>query len=267
MVTHVPKAAASLRRGPNVRVDPGEKEGLCQLARSYIAQPVHPFVILPDDTIVDGNRRHLGLELIGALDQVVDCLVTAAPIGPEQVLMLQMASAIHRQTLRDPEVYLGSKKLMAAHPEWQRKELADALALDPSMATKILSVDNLTEAARQAFLVGRFGFSVTYLLSKAPPEEQATLLAARLNGARRDELESQSRKSRTGGTPAVKAGRIKIELAGGVTVTFTAQDALDLDQAIEAGAEACKLMKKGQEQGLTARTIQKVSSDRAKAGG
>ena len=58
---------------------------------------------------------------------------------------------------------------------------------------------------------------------------------------------------------------IKVEVASGIMVSFTANDAFDLEQAIKAALEAAKLMKEGQVKGLTLKNIQKASADKAKA--
>jgi hypothetical protein len=78
-------------------------------------------------------------------------------------------------------------------------------------------------------------------------------LAAKLRQARRNADQK----------PAVSAKKIKIELAS-ATVTISGSG-LTLDVAIDAVLEAHKEMKRGREQGLTAKTIQKISTDRAKA--
>lgn len=146
--------------------------------------------------------------------------------------------------------------------------MAAALDLAPPMVTKILSVDDLIAEAREAFLAGNFGFTVAYPISQLPPEQQAAALTAKLNGATRDDLLRQVKRASNGHKPTVKTNRIRIELATGVTVTFAAKnESLDLDQAIEAAGQAGRLLKKGQDEGLTAKTIQKVSVERARAGG
>ena len=87
-------------------------------------------------------------------------------------------------------------------------------------------------------------------------------MAAKLNGSTRDELERQSKKIRNGNKPDVKVDRLRIDLPLGVTVTVAGKS-LTLDGAIEAAAEAHKVMEKGRKDGLTAKTIQKVSADKA----
>jgi hypothetical protein len=253
----------------NLRLNPGDKEELRRLGASYLKRQIHPIICRTDKTVLDGNRRVLGmrLELGEDSDHPVECVATDEELRPEDILEIGLVTAMHRQALSDPEIYLGSKQLMAAHPEWQKKDLAAALHLHPSMATMILAVDNLIPAAREQFLGGAFRFSVAYEISKGAEREQHERLAARVAGTSRDEMRRQARRTRNsnGNGQAVKVKRIKIDLAGGLTATFSGK-AVSLDQAIEAAAEAGKLMKRGQEKGWTAKTIQKMSADQAKGG-
>lgn len=251
----------------NVRCHLGAEEELIALGHSYKKRPIHPLIAKLDGTMIDGWRRVNGLRRIGETE--AEFLVTDEDLKAEDIVEIGLVSAMHRQALTDAEVYEGCTKLMQLHPQWLRKDLAAALDLDPSMVTKILAVEELIPEAREAFLAGKFGFSVAYAISKLPGEQQAAALVAKLNGGTRDDLVRQVKRSRSAGQSSVKTGRIKIELASGVAVTFAANgSSLDLDQAIEAASEAHKLMKQGQQQGLTAKTIQKVSADRAaRAGG
>jgi hypothetical protein len=249
----------------NLRENPGEEEELKRLARSYKKRPVHPLITRPDGTMLDGTRRVLGLRLIGETE--ADFLITDEDLRPEDILEIQLVTAIHRAGLTGHEKWQGGLRLMQLHPEWQHIDLANFLDITPASVTHMLSPSKCLTAIQEALKAGRITLSDCYTMSKASEAEQHGLLAAKLGGATRDELERRGRKARNAGKPTVKAPRIKIELPSGVTVTFAAKNtALDLDQAIEAASEAHKVMKKGQEQGLTAKTIQKVSTDRAKAG-
>ena len=92
-------------------------------------------------------------------------------------------------------------------------------------------------------------------------------LAAQATDMPRHELATKLRKARRDADqkPAVSVKKVKIELAS-ATVTISGSN-LTLDAAIDAVLEAHKEMKRGREQGLTAKTIQKISSDRAKVAG
>ena len=244
----------------------GTEDELIALGQSYKKRPIHPLIAKQDGTMIDGWRRVNGLRRIG--ESEAEFLVTDEDLKTEEIVQIGLVTAMHRQALSDAEVYQGCQKLMRLHPEWLRKDLAAALDLDPPMVTKILAVDDVIAEVREAFLAGKFGFSVVYPLSQLPAEQQAVVLTAKLKGGTRDELVRQVKRLRNGAQPTVKTSRIKIELASGVTVTFSANGkSLDLERAIEAAGDASKLLKQGQQQGLTAKTIQKVSVDRAAKAG
>lgn len=272
------RASLSRAKAPdNVRHSLGTDEELRALGHSCKKRPVHPLIAhtgMPLEKflkaefsfiVLDGWRRVNGLRLIGETD--AEFLFTDEHLEPDAIVQIGLLTAIHRQALSDPEIYRGCKKLQELHPGWLQKDLAAATDLSPSKVTKILSVDDLIAEAREAFLAGNFGFSVAYPISLLPPEQQAAALTAKLNGATRDDLLRRAKQASHGGKPTVKTARIRIELPTGVIVTFAAKDdSLDLDHAIEAAAQAGRLLKKGQDEGLTAKTIQKVSVERARAG-
>ena len=58
---HVRVRIDSLEKRP-IRSDPGEKEDLLSLGKSYRSHPIHPIVVHLDMTVADGHRRVAGLE-------------------------------------------------------------------------------------------------------------------------------------------------------------------------------------------------------------
>ena len=69
---------------------------------------------------------------------------------------------------------------MACNPTWQHKDLAQALNLDPSMVTRLLSPLKCIEGVAGALKEEKVGISDCYAASKLPPEEQAGLLSLKL---------------------------------------------------------------------------------------
>jgi hypothetical protein len=99
-----------------------------------------------------------------------------------------------------------------------------------------------------------------------PGAEQAVLLAAKLSGASRDELESRGRKARNGGTPSVRVARVRCQMPSGVMVTLAGEgDGMTLDDVIETLVELLKAARKANEEGLDSKTFQAVLKDKAKA--
>jgi ParB/RepB/Spo0J family partition protein len=221
---------------------------------------IQPVGAKPDGTLLWGERRYQAAQLVG-LDSL-NVVVIEKPLSDSESRVLQATENIHRVDLSDTEVYLNVKDLAALNPTWLKKDLAAHLHKDASWVTRVLAIDELIPAAREAFLGGAFGLSVAYEISKASAEEQHELLAAKLSGASRDEIGRQGRKQRKG-TPAVRVSRIKCPLPSGAVVQVSGQ-AISLDDMIEAIVELLKEAKKAAEQGLDAKTFERVCKDKAK---
>ena len=131
------------------------------------------------------------------------------------------------------------------------------------MITRMFAVDDLIPEAREAFLSGAFGFSVAYGISKATAEQQHLLLASKLSGVSRDEIERQGRKQRNG-TPAVRVSRIVCPLPSGTVVQVSGQK-LSLDDMTEAITELLKMAKRASGEGMCAKTFERMCQDKAKA--
>jgi hypothetical protein len=259
-------AAKALKISANGRLDLGPEEERRQLARSYIKCPIHPIIANREGLIADGNRRISGLMLLGEGDREVDVILTDEPFTPDTLNEYGLLSAVHKKDLGPYEKAMAMQTIRAAHPEWTTtKQLADYLATDPSMCLRFLALFQTIEPVQAAAREGKLGVAAWYSISKAAPADQQALLDLTLAGASRDAVESQVRKRRTANKPVVKADRIKIQLSR-LTVTISGSG-LTLDDAIEATAEAQKELKKGRDQGLTAKTISRISAERSKAGG
>lgn len=217
-----------------------------------------PLLARPDGTLIDGWRRWLAAQRKGIKELPV--IITDKPEA--EIPGIQLATVFHKADLTNAEKWLSCCRILQAHPGWQLKDLAEFLHLDPSMLTRLLSPSRCIPAWQEALKEGKVGISDCYAASKLPESEQAGLLAMKLGGASRDQIEQAGRKSRNGKSEAVKVNKIKIEL-GSATVTI-AGTGLTLDTAIDAVSEAKKEMAKGREQGLTAKTIQKMSADRSR---
>jgi ParB family transcriptional regulator, chromosome partitioning protein len=250
----------------NVRRSLGTEEELIALGNSYKKRPIHPLIAKLDGTTLDGWRRVNGLLRIGETE--AEFLVTDEDLPPEEIVQIGLITAMHRQSLSDSEVYQGCKKLMQLHPHWLRKDLAGALDLDPPKVTKILAVDDLIAEVQEAFLVGKFGFSVAYPISKLPAEQQASALAAKLNGGTRDDLERQVKRTKNGTKPTVRVSRVKCSMPSGVCVTFVgAKEGLSLDDLLNTVIDLTKEIRKANDQGLDSKTFSAVMRDKSKVGG
>lgn len=258
------KPASWAKRGPNARSFLGEEADLRALAFSYLKRPLHPFICHADGTLYDGNRRHAGLELVERLDVEVDICVTDELLTTDQVVEIQLVSAIHRSDLSAYDKAVAKRSIKAAR-KVNNTQLAEVLCIDSSLVTRYLSVFECIQPVQEAAKAGKLGVSDWYALSKLPPDEQPALLEMKLNGASRDTLERHGRKRRNGTTTAVKVSTIKVSLAGGLSVVIRGEG-IDLEQGIEALVEAAKEGRKARDQGLDARTWSKVMEQKSKAG-
>ncbi len=190
-------------------------------------------------------------------------IIAEKPLSDSQVRVIQLTENMHRADLSGYEKWLACTEMMGMNTDWQLKDLAEHLHLDPSMVTRLLSPSKTSADWQQALKDGKVGVSDCYAASRLSDEsEQAGLLALKLSGATRDQLETKVRKQRNG-TPAVRVNRITCPLASGSVVQVSGE-AISLDDFIEAIVDLLKEAKRASEQGLDAKTFERVCKDRAK---
>jgi ParB family chromosome partitioning protein len=224
---------------------------------------LQPVGLKPDDTILWGERRWRAAQLVGIKELSV--IITDRVLTDTEIRLIQLAENIHRADLTGYEKWIACYELLTMNPAWNQKDLADHLHLDPSQVCRLLSPSKCVQEAQDALKAGKITISDTYAMSKRPESEQADMLALKLSGASRDDLERQGRRKRASGTPAVRASRIKYPLPSGQTVTI-AGDGVSLEDAIEAMQTAIKAIRKAIETGLDAKTAQAVWRDMASVG-
>jgi hypothetical protein len=265
MYTHVRKKGRLLKRKANIRVNHGERDELERLARSYITRPVHPFIIVPGDEIADGNRRHMGMELIGELDREVDCLQIASMPSPLELVKLQAVSAIHRRGLSGYEQWQVCEKLKSLKPELTNVQLAADLEIDNSLCTKILSPSKTIPEVQEALKQERITLSHVYAISRVPHEQQQTLLEMAIAGCPKEELTQRVRKNLTGSSgEKVTTARVKIELPGASIVVT--RKALDMSGLVALLADCLKKAKDA-EGTYNVKTFQAMMRDKARGEG
>lgn len=222
---------------------------------------LQPVVAKPDDgTILCGERRWRAAQLVGMTELAV--IIAEKPLSDSEVRAIQLTENMHRADLSGYEKYLACAELLGMNTGWQLKDLAEHLKLDPSMVTRLLSPSKCIGEVQDALKAGKLGISDCYAISRLPESEQAGLLSMKLSGASRDQIEKQARKKRNG-TPAVRVSRIKCPLPSGSVVQVSGAE-ISLDDMIEAIAELLKEAKRASEQGLDAKTFERVCKDKAK---
>ena len=244
---------------PRKSFDEAELRALGESMKSLVQ--LQPVVAKSDGTLLCGERRWRGADLVGMTELSV--IIAEKPLSDSEVRIIQLTENMHRADLSGYEKWLACAELIGMNTDWQMKDLADHLKLDPSMVTRLLSPSRCIAAWQDALKAGKVGISDCYAASRLPESEQAGLLALKLNGATRDDLERAGRKKRNG-TSAVRVSRIKCPLPSGSVVQVSGEE-ISLDDMIEAIVELLKEAKKASEQGLDARTFQAVMRDKARA--
>jgi ParB family chromosome partitioning protein len=239
-------------------------EELDRLGDDMLARGVLvPLLILPDGTVIDGERRKLAAVKKGIKELPVR--VIDKPMSEKELRGIQLATVFHKVDLTAYEKYETCAELMCMNPGWMAKDCAEFLHLDPSMLTRLLSPCRCVPAVQEALKQGKIGISDCYAISKLSEPEQAGLLALKLSGASRDQLEVAGRKSRNAGQPTVRVQRVKCILPNGVSVVV-AGEGVSLDESIEALGEVMKEMKRARDLGYTAKTFAAAMKDRSKRG-
>ncbi len=218
-----------------------------------------------DGRLIFGHGRLLAAQSAGM--KTLEVKIYPASLTDTQFRLIRAAENLQRTDLTGYQKWLLCSELLCGNPSWRQRDLAQALHFSESMISRFLSPAKCPPAAQQALAEGKIDLAHTYEISKAAtPEEQERLLGAALNGASRAGLaEARQKPGPKGDSSQVRANRIRIELASGSTVTIAGKE-LSLDDAIQATVDAGKRLRAGRDQGLTARTISRVSAEVARKG-
>jgi hypothetical protein len=262
-------ALCSLLLPFNLRQSPGDPEEQRRLGQSYLKRPIHPIICRTDQTVLDGSRRVLGMRLVlgDKSDHPVDCLVTDEALSPEEIIEINLITAMHRRDLTGWEKFQGCLKLKERHPEWSNKDLAACLNVDPSMITVLLSPERCLPAIKDALRSGAIRISDCVAMARVDEKTQHELLTARLTGSMtsRDQMHQLARKARKGNNqPTNRVNRIKCPLPGpgGRSVVVSGEN-LTLSDVIDTLQSVIKLARKADEEGIGAQVFERVCKDKA----
>jgi ParB family transcriptional regulator, chromosome partitioning protein len=242
------------------------ESSLLALGESLKIHQNDPVQARPDGTLIDGERRWRAATLVGL--GKLDVIITDVELTDTQINIVRLTSFFHREDLSAHEKWLACQRLLELNPGWLAKDLAGHLHIDRSMVTRHLSPSKCIPAWQEALREGKVGVSDVYAASKLPESEQSELLAMKLGGASRDQIEHRSRSLRKNGEAhGIKVNRLKIPLGlQGRSVTIEGSN-LTLSDAIEILQHTLKLARKAQGECLDAKTFVRVMKDKSKAGG
>jgi ParB/RepB/Spo0J family partition protein len=256
------KPLSFMKPDPNQPRKSFDNSELTALGESLKKKQLVPVLAKPDGTIIDGHRRLLAAKLVG-LEQL-DVIITDDVLTLAQIKEIQLVTALHRADLKPYEQFLGFRDWAALNPGATAKDLAARIDRDPSTLVRILSLSKCVQPVQLAAADGKLGPSEWYAISKVGEQEQEAMLAAKLAGASRDQLEQRGRKLRNGEADGVKVNKLKIPLAPpGRSVTIAGSN-LSLDDAIEILQETLKCARKAQSENLDGRTWMQVMKQKAK---
>ncbi len=255
------KPLSFFRPDPNQPRKHFDDAALRALGESLKVRQNDPVQAKPDGTLIDGERRWRAAKLVGL--EKLDAIITDAALTDSQVNLVRLTSFFHREDLTAFEKWSACQRILELNPGWLAKDLAEHLHIDPSMVTRLLSPSKCTPAWQAALKDGKVGISDVYAASKMPASEQEELLAMKLSGASRDDLEKAGRRKRSADVSAVKVNRVKCLLASGVQIVVSGTG-VSLDEAIEALSEAIKEMKRARDLGYTSKTFAAAMKDKAR---
>ena len=181
-------------------------------------------------------------------------IITEKMLTDTEIRIIQLVENLHRSSLSGYDRWRACEELKAMNPDFRAKDLAEKLRLDASMIVRLMSPSSCLPEIQDALKAGEITLSDCYAMSKSKsPADQAKLLALKLSGASRDQIEAQARKQRNG-TPAVMVSRIKCPLPSGAVVQVSGRE-ISLDGMIEAISELLKEAKRAGEQGWDVKTF------------
>lgn len=234
------------------------EELLLALGASLKVRQNDPIQCKPDGTIIDGERRWRAAKLVGL--EKLDVIITETPLTDKEISLHRLTSFFHREGLSPWEKFQACQQLLELN-QWQGKDLAAHLHVDPATITRLLSPARTIPAWQEALKAGKVGLSDVYAASKLPEESQAGLLALKLSGATRDQLEAAGRKQRTPKPADVKVSRVKITLPK-ATVVVTGNE-LAMPELCELLSDALKESRKAAET-YDVSTFQRMMADKSK---
>ena len=258
--------ARDLKVRANVRKVFDSDEESKTLGGSYIRHPIHPLIILPDLSLLDGERRLRGVMLIDP-GHPLGCLTVDRELSPAERTELQLVSGLTSAALRPYDQAVAMKAWMEQNPGATAKDLAEKIDLHPSNVSRLLSLWKAIPAVAEAAATGVLTPKAWHPLSMLPESEQYGLLQMHLAGLPGTQIAELGRKKRAAAAapPAEKSGRAKFVVPGkGVTLQVVCESAMTLDQMIDAAQDWVKRARRASDNGWDSRTLEQACRDEAK---
>jgi len=257
----VKRRARTLKPNPHQIRQGRAPDELRALGQSVIRKQRHPLLIRSDGTIFDGDGRCAGVLMIDP-DFELDCIVIDGDISEDEAVEIQLVTALHRADLKPYEIYCGFQEWLRAHPGATARELASAIDRSEASVSMTLSLSRCIKSVQEAAAQGKIGIKDWHAISQVAEDQQEAMLAAKLNGASAEQLKNLRKSG--GEQETVKVTRIKCEVPGKkATITISGQN-ISLSSAIDIVAEWLREAKRAAEQGLSAKSFERVCKDKAR---
>lgn len=220
---------------------------------------LQPVGALPDGTLLFGNRRVACCRELG-ID--VPTRVFPNALGASEQVLIAAQENLQRANPTGYDQWQLYEHYRQLNPALTDRQIAERFAVSASTVVRWAAPSACVDSVVAALKECRLGISDCYAISKLPRGEQPDLLALKLKGATRDQLERAARGRRNPGGAAAKCNRIKLLLPSGITLVV-AGAALDVDGLLESLGTATREARKAKDQGLNVKTLAAALKDRA----
>ena len=217
--------------------------------------------------LADGGCRLEGAKLVGIRE------LLALDLGKEptrgELLLAQASIDLHKQHLPPVDRARLYQNIMTERG-FNGKQTAEALNVKEPFLSRFLLLTDLAPDLQELVNSGALEWTKGSLIANATKDfEQQRELAKAAAGMTRDAFAASVRKRRkghgeNGEQETVKVTRIKCEVPGRKANLTIAGQNISLSQAIEIVQDWLKEAKKAAEQGLSAKSFERVMSDKAR---
>lgn len=229
-----------------------EPEYLSRLADSLVKGQLQPIGLLKDFTVIWGAGRVLAARMKPEITHLM-AAIFEEPVTEREFQRMRFIENQLRQDLSNAEKCQNCVEYAKNEPSMTLKEIAGDLGVDPSMVTRWMAWERCIELVRQALSCDSITLQTMYAISQIPAEQQETALGNYLNPKKQAAKRNGSSVS-----------RVKCSLSN-CTVMLTYQDdRSNMGEIIETLSELLKSAKKASDEGLDAKTWERVLKDKAK---
>jgi ParB family transcriptional regulator, chromosome partitioning protein len=219
--------------------------------------------------LADGGCRLEGAKLVGIRE------LLALDLGKEptrgELLLAQASIDLHKQHLPPVDRARLYQSIMIERG-FNGKQMAEELKVTESWLSRFLPLTDLAPDLQELVNSGALEWTKGSLIAQAAKDfDQQREMGNAAAGMTRDALAASIRKARNGhggkgDHETVKVTRIKCDVPGRkANLTVTGQD-ISLAQAIEIVQDWLREAKKAAEQGLSAKSFERVCKDKARTG-